>query len=404
MPDLPRGPGKVEQEAVRIPLTQPSLTHREREALARVFESGRISSNSVEISAFEAEFARWHGSLHGVAVSSGTAALHLAFLSLDAMGPICPATWVGMPALTFAACAAMAVKSGGIPRFLDVNPFSANVDSVRAKAFFQEKASKVYLAVHLYGIPASIPDILDGTPLIEDCAEAIGATIEDRPVGRIGHVATFSLYGNKILTTGEGGMLVTSDGDLAERARRLRDHGLVPGARPYTHDRIGYNYRMTALQAAVGRAQLARLPQMLLERRLVEDAYRDGLEPVGEAGLTARFLCPENERAVTSPWLVSIVLPSQRIRDDLATHLSAGGIETRPFFVPLPDLEPYRGYVDAKERWPGARGLSGCGLSLPTFVGLDLEDVDKITRRIRSFLRGSGRGPRRRLPPKARRG
>ena len=214
-----------------------------------------------------------------------------------------------------------------------------------------------------------------GIFVIEDAAEAHGALYKGRKVGSLGHVGVFSFYGNKLITTGEGGALVTKDETLAERARLLRDHAMSPKRR-YFHPEIGYNYRLTNLQAALGVAQLERIDELLAKKRAIMDWYRELL-----AGVINVTLNPSMPWAASSYWLVCAVLPERLCAETVSARLLTAGIDTRPFFYPNDDLPMYRGTAESNgvaNPFPVAQKLAVRGISLPSSVKLVRSDVEKI--------------------------
>ena len=250
----------------RIPVAEPALGQEELDNVVAAMKSGWISSLGAFIPEFERDFAAFSGAAHGVAVANGTVALHLALLAAG----IGPGDEVLMPSLTFVATASAARYCGGVPVFVDSDPATWQLDPAALEAAVTPRA-KAVIAVHLYGHPCDMDAIRaiaarHGLTVIEDAAEAHGARYRGRPVGALGAIGCFSFYGNKIITTGEGGMCLTDDPAVAEHLRLLRDHGMDP-KRPYWHDIVGYNYRMTNLQAAVGVAQVKKIGGFIAKKR-----------------------------------------------------------------------------------------------------------------------------------------
>ena len=255
---------------------EPWIGRPELARVVRCVKSGWISSIGAEIGEFEARFAALCARRFGVATSNGTTALHLALAALG----IGPGDEVIVPALTFVATANAVHYTGATPVFADADPVTWNVDPA-AVAKSVTRRTRAILAVHLYGQPADMRALAStarraGAVLVEDAAEAHGARYHGRPVGSLGAVACFSFYGNKMVTTGEGGMVLTSDAKLAARLRLLRDHAMSPKRR-YYHTEIGFNYRMTTLQAALGLAQLDRFEEICRRKQRIAAWYRDGL-------------------------------------------------------------------------------------------------------------------------------
>src|SRR5581483_301487 len=260
---------------VHLPVAEPFLGDEELRYVAECVQTGWVSSAGKFVRRFEELFAELFEVEHAVAVSNGTTALHLALLALG----IGPGDEVIVPALTFVATANAVTYCGATPVFADSEPTTWNIDPELAAAAVTPR-TKAIVAVHLYGHPADLDPLLElGVPVVEDAAEAHGARYRGRPVGSLGAVGTFSFYGNKIVTTGEGGMVVTDRADLAARVRQLRDHGMDPDRR-YWHPVLGFNYRLTNLQAALGVAQLEKLDAILERKARLAELYAEGLRDV----------------------------------------------------------------------------------------------------------------------------
>lgn len=350
--------GKIE-----FHLAEPDIGPLELEYVTRAVKSGWISSIGEFIGRFEKGIADLCEVKYGVAVSNGTAALHLALVSLG----IGPGDEVIVPALTFVATAAAVIHAGATPVFIDSEPETYNMDPQAVRAAITGRTRAV-IVVHLYGHPVDMDPILEliqkrDCVIIEDAAEAHGASYRTQKVGSIGRVGTFSFYGNKILTTGEGGAVVTNDESLANRMRFLKDHAM-DSQRRYWHPEVGYNYRMTNIQAAMGCAQIERFNSIIEKRQRLIDAYRERL-----SDLPVR-INPSEDWANPAPWLTTMLLPHGVRANGLANELRNAGIDSRPFFVPLDIMPPYK-----KCRSVTGEGDSGCpvaydlherGIILPT--------------------------------------
>jgi perosamine synthetase len=364
-----------------IPVSAPTMTGREAEYVQDCVESTWISSRGKYIARFERRFTELCKAEHAVACNTGTAALHLAMLAL-AIGP---GDEVIVPTLTYVATANAVRYCGADVTFVDSLPESWNLDPSDVARKIGPR-TRAIVAVHLYGEPADLTPLLEisaarGVTLIEDAAEAHGARYRGRPVGAIGTIGTFSFYGNKIVTTGEGGMVVTNDAALAERATLFRGQGQAFD-RTFWHPVVGYNYRMTNIEAAIGLAQLEGLNDNIAHRRSISSRYR--LNLAGVRGLTFQ---DEGDDSYSANWLVGVVLPVQSAaqRDGVAAELREWGIETRPFFYPIHSMPPY---LEQNARTlPVAEGLSSRGLCLPTWAGLTDEDVDYVSERLLEALR-----------------
>jgi perosamine synthetase len=362
----------------RLPVAEPFLGEEELRYVSECVLSGWVSSAGKFVGRFEELFAERCGVEHAIAVSNGTAALHVALVALG----IGPGDEVIVPALTFVATANAVAYTGATPVFADSEAVTWNVDPDGVTAAIGPR-TKAIVAVHLYGHPADMDALLaaaDGIPVVEDAAEAHGALYKGRPVGALGRVGTFSFYGNKIVTTGEGGMVVTDDAELAARVRLLRDHGMEPGRR-YWHPVLGFNYRLTNLQAALGVAQLEKLDEILAAKRRVTDRYAAGLRDL--PGVT---LPPEEPWARNVHWLYSILVEE---RDAVMDALDAAGIESRPFFTPLHQQPLYA----TGERLPVAESLAERGLSLPSAVTLSAGEIERVVATLAGLARAREPAP-----------
>lgn len=363
-----------------LPIAEPWIDHEELELVSEAVRSGFVSSVGPFIAAFEDRFAQFCGARHGVAVNNGTAALHLALAALG----VGPGDEVLIPALTFVATANAVTYVGARPVLVDVSPdhWCLETSQLRQKLTSRTKA---VIAVHLYGHPCDMDALLafaeeHGLLVIEDAAEAHGARVRGRRVGALGHVGCFSFYGNKIVTTGEGGMCVTNDAALADRMQYLKGHGMRPERR-YWHEEVAFNYRMNNLQAALGLAQMGKVEAMIATKRRVASYYQDRLAPLEAAGVLR--LPTEMDWAESVYWLYSIVVEgSETGAAGLALRLRELGIETRPLFVPMHRLPPYRDSA----AYPVAERLSERGLSLPSGVRLSAADLDRVSDAVHAAL------------------
>ena len=366
---------------MRLPVTEPLLGEQELRYITECVVTGWVSSAGKFVAQFEEMFAAFCGVRYAIATSSGTTALHLALLALG----IGPGDEVVVPTLTFIATANAVTYTGARPVFVDSEPVTWNIDPERVEHAITSH-TKAIIPVHLYGHPANMGPILDiarrhGLAVIEDAAEAHGACYKGRRVGGLGDIGCFSFYGNKIITTGEGGMVVTGRADLAEKIHMLRDHGMSPERR-YWHPVLGYNYRMTNIQAALGVAQMERIKAILTAKRRVARAYADALH--GIPGLT---LPPEAPWAENVYWLYSLLVDQNTFgmeRDVLLTALRNRGIDTRPLFPPTHTQPIYA----TGQCLPVAERLAAEGLSLPSAVNLRMEDIQRVAQAI--VLCGSG--------------
>ncbi len=358
----------------RIPVAEPVLTGNELKYVSECITTNWISSQGPFVRRFESEFAARLGVPHALAVSNGTVALHLA---LAAFG-VGPGDEVIVPDLTFAATINAVLYAGATPVIVDVDPSTWNMDPTAVAAAITPR-TRAMIPVHLYGQPAEMDALMalaerHGLTVIEDAAEAAGASYKGRPCGAIGHAGTFSFFSNKLITTGEGGMIVLRDDAAADRARMLRDHGMDP-ARRYWHNEVGFNYRLTNMQAALGCAQLEKFDEFLARKLQIAEAYRKRLASIDGIQLPARL-----PQCVNSYWAFSFIADMRRFgltRDAFLARLAAAGIETRPLFYPLHEMPPYRAYARGQE-FPHATRLSANGLSLPSAVTLGDAMIDYI--------------------------
>ncbi len=365
-----------------IPISAPALVGNEAKYVADCLASSWISSCGKYVERFEAAFAEFCGARYAVACCNGTAALHLTLLALG----IGPGDEVIVPTLTFVATANAVTYCGARPRFVDVESETWTIDARAVEAQITSR-TKAVIAVHLYGHPADMDALSEVARrhkihIVEDAAEAHGAEWRNRRAGALGDLAAFSFYGNKIISTGEGGMLLTDSISLARSARQYMGQGM-DFERRYWFPVVGYNYRMTNLTAAVGLAQVERADWHIERRREVARWYAEELASVCGLALQA-----ETEHAKHAHWMLTVVLDERvRIkRDDVMTYLARRGIETRPVFYPMHVLPPYRDAAREDGEFPIAERIAQRGLSLPTWAGLGREDVAYICNALREVL------------------
>jgi perosamine synthetase len=360
------------------PVSMPCLGGREIEYVTDAVQSGWVSSLGPYVTRFEAEFAHFCGVRHAVTVSNGTVALHLA---LHALG-IKPGDEVIVPDLSFVATANAVLMAGATPVFCDIEADSLCIDPNHLAALITPQ-TKAIIPVHLYGHPANMSEICSiaascGLYVIEDAAEAHGSAIGGKLVGSFGHCATFSFYANKNLTTGEGGMIVTDDAALAGEIRELRDHAMSPQRR-YWHERLGFNYRMTNLQAALGCAQMEQLGGFLRARQDLFHGYEKRLADVPRLRLNRQAADTTN-----SYWMICAEVEGvdANIRDKICFALRNRGVDTRPYFYPMSDMP----YFNATADTPTAHRASARGMNLPTYLTLQKQDLDAICNVIKVVL------------------
>lgn len=370
--------------AKRIYLSPPHMSGLEMQFVREAFESGWVAPLGPQVEAFEQEFAAKVGAKHALALSSGTAAIHLALIHLG----VGPGDEVVVSTLTFAASANPVVYLGARPVFVDSERVSWNMDPNLLEDLLQHKARrgtlpKAVIVVHLYGQAANLDAILDicdryGIPVVEDAAEALGATYKGRSPGTFGRAGIFSFNGNKIITTSGGGMLVSEDAELIAHARKLATQAREP-APHYEHKEIGYNYRLSNILAAIGRGQLRVLDDRVRRKREIFAYYRRALGDL--PGIT---FMPEAPWGRANRWLTVITIDPQQFgatREDVRLALEAENIESRPVWKPM-HLQPvYQG----AEVWGGqvAEELFRQGLCLPSGTALSEEDLQRVVSTIR---------------------
>jgi perosamine synthetase len=369
----------------RIPVAEPDLSGNEERYVLDAVRSSWISSTGPFVTRFETEFARLAGTRTSLGVVNGTMALHLALMTVD----LRPGDEVLVPSLTYVATANAVRYCGAEPVFVDVDPETWCIDPRRLEGCITRR-TKGIIPVHLYGHPADM-DVINhiaathGLWVVEDAAEAHMARYRGRPAGSLGRIGVFSFYGNKVLTSGEGGAITLDDPALEQRARVLRGQGVDPQRR-YFFPITGYNYRLTNLACAILCAQMERADPMRARRQAIFAAYRQRLQ--GVPGIGFQPVAPWAEPA---PWLFSITVDEKafgRSRDGLMASLAEQGIDTRPFFVPVHRLPPYREEsLRRGENLPITDRLGATGINLPTYTRLADSDVDRIATAVRRAAR-----------------
>jgi perosamine synthetase len=350
------------------------LTGREREYVNDCLESTWISSRGNYVAKFEARFAEFLGAAQATSVCNGTVALHLALLALG----IQPGDEIIVPTLTYVASANMILHAGATPVFVDSLPDTWQMDPAAIERAITPK-TKAIMVVHLYGGACDMRAISDictrhGLLLVEDCAEALGTRCCGDHVGTFGDVATFSFFGNKTLTTGEGGMVVSNNRDVIDKAYHLKTQAVCPD-REYWHDMLGFNYRMTNICAAIGLAQLEHIDDILGRKQQIArwyDRYLAGLPVTRQS---------EEQKNQHSWWLYSVLVSPDR-RDDLRNHLRENGIETRSLFPPVHAMPHFAGGTHL----PIAEDLSRRGINLPSYPEISEDDVRFIAESIGQFF------------------
>jgi perosamine synthetase len=366
----------------KYPVSQPLLDGNEETYVTECIRTGWVSSRGRFVTEFEHLLANFHGASRALAVSNGTVALQLALAALG----IGPGDEVIVPALTFAATASAVIHVGATPVFADVDPVTW-VMGVEHIASVLTERTRAVIPVHLYGYPCPMPEIFvlakeRNLKVIEDAAEAFGASVNEQIVGSFGDAACFSFYGNKTITTGEGGAILFKDPHLFARAKMLRDHGMSATLR-YWHLEPGFNFRMTNLQAAVGVAQMERIDAILEKKQLILDFYTERFGGLKE--FVQQQACPGGK---PSCWLYTLQLSEYAgiDRDEFAARLIRNGIETRPTFYPLHTMPAFERYA-GKGSFPVAEHIAARGLSFPSAATLTEQELDNICAVSQSILR-----------------
>ncbi|CAA9262502.1 MAG: GDP-perosamine synthase [uncultured Acetobacteraceae bacterium] len=362
-----------------IPVYRPDLSGNERRYVLECLDTAWISSLGGFIERFEGAVRAATGAHHAIGLCNGTVALHLA---LHCLG-VGPGDEVIVPTFTYIASVNAIAQTGATPVFADCREGDWLLDPADAAARVTPR-TKAILPVHLYGAACDMPALgalaeARGLGVVEDCAEAFGTTFDGRHVGTFGDVGTFSFFGNKTITTGEGGMVISRDEALAGRMRLVRGQGQSP-ARRYWHEVLGFNYRMTNIVAAIGLAQIERLDAILARKRAVAARYEALLR-----GLPVAFQRPA-DGVESSHWLVSVLLPPGTDRDAVQRGMAARGVDTRPVFFCAHEMPMY-----AKgERFPVAENIAARGLSLPSYPTLEDADLDRVADALGAALRAQG--------------
>ena len=363
-----------------IPVNTPLLSGNEKKYLMECIDSGWISSEGPFVAEFEEKFSSRVDRSHGIAVSNGTAALDIAIEALD----IGPGDEVILPSFTIISCVNQIVRVGAIPVLVDSDPITWNMDVEQVEHKITTK-TKAIMIVHIYGLPVDLDPLIDVAKkyelkILEDAAEMIGQTYKGKPCGSFGDISTFSFYPNKHITTGEGGMIVTNDSHLAETCRSLRNLCFKTSKR-FVHDRLGWNCRITNLQAAIGLAQLEQLDDFLILKRKMGNLYLETLSS------GKNFLQPLRETSYAENifWVFGIVIDDSfdLDADEVMKKLSSKGIGTRPFFYPLhkqPILKEM-GFFEGVNL-PVSERLYKKGLYLPSGLALTKDEIRTVSNAI----------------------
>ncbi len=367
------------KKTIRIPVYQPDLSGNEKKYVDQCLDSTWISSKGEFLHKFEQRFAEVTGVRRAAAVSNGTVAIHLALLALG----VGPGDEVIVPTLTYVASVNAIVYCGATPVFVDSLPGTWQMDPEDVKRKITPKTRAV-MAVHLYGHPCDMDALLQIVNdhrllLLEDCAEAMGSRYKGKHVGSFGQIAAYSFFGNKTVTTGEGGMVVSNDDTLFERAVHFKGQGLAKD-REYWHDVVGYNYRMTNICAAIGLAQLERFEAIVEMKREVVRRYREALK-----GLPVS-VHEESPSVFHSYWMCSILVQNAEDRDPLRDFMLDRGIETRPVFYPVHTMPMYAVHFGSH---PVAEDIARRGINLPSWPRLSQGQIQEIAAAVRDYYKGA---------------
>jgi perosamine synthetase len=367
-----------------IPVNEPILDGNEKKYLLECIDSGWISSEGPFVRQFEERFSERVGRQYGIAVANGSGALDIAVQSLQ----LGAGDEVILPTFTIISCAASIVRAGAIPVLVDADPITWNMDVTQLAGKITSK-TKAILVVHIYGMPVDIDPIIDlarrhDLKIIEDAAEMHGQTYNGRPCGSFGDISTFSFYPNKLITTGEGGMLVCDDPDLTERCRGLRNLCFQTKKR-FVHEELGWNYRMTNLQAALGLAQLEKLDYFIALKRAMGQRYTSLLKDI--AGL--QLPLERTEYAENIYWIYGIVVNDSVHFDaeEAMKRFAAAGIGTRPFFWPMHEQPVFKKMgLFAGESYPVAERLARRGFYLPSGLALTDQQSERVVAAARELF------------------
>jgi len=359
----------------KIPVYQPDLSGNEKKYVNECLDTSWISSRGSFVNDFETKFSEKINVSHAASVSNGTVALHLALLALG----IGPEDEVIVPTLTYIASVNAINYCNAKPVFVDSLHTTWQIDPEDIRRHITQK-TRAIMPVHLYGQACDMDSIMSiakeyGLFVIEDCAEAFGTLYKGQHVGSFGDISTYSFFGNKTITTGEGGMVVSNDKTLIERSRHLKGQGLATH-REYWHDVVGYNYRMTNIQAAIGLAQLERADYFIERKREIAFRYYEKLKQLPITPHT------EAESTFHTYWMTSILVEKPDLRDPLRQHLAQAGVETRPLFYPVHTMPMHS---RSFRRHPVAEDLAWRGINLPSWPGLKPNEIDYICDTIGEF-------------------
>ncbi len=367
-----------------IPVNEPLLNGNEKKYLTECIDTGWISSEGPFVSRFEQGIAARVSRRHGIAVSNGSVALEMAVAALG----IGKGDEVIIPTFTIISCAAAVVRAGAVPALIDSDPITWNMDIKQIEARITSK-TKAIMVVHIYGLPVDMDPILELAEkyhllIIEDAAEMLGQTYKGRPCGSFGNISTVSFYPNKHVTTGEGGMVLTNDDVLAEKCRSLRNLCFQEKKR-FIHEELGWNFRMTNLQAALGIAQLEQLDAFVAKKHKMGQKYTEMLSDIKSIDLPVQ----RTDYAENIYWVYGIVLKDEIPLDaeEVMKQLGKKGIGTRPFFWPMHEQPAFRKTaLFEKESYPVAERISRRGFYIPSGLALTENQINEVSRALHEVL------------------
>ena len=367
-----------------IPVNEPLLDGNEKKYINECIDTGWISSEGPFIVKFEEEMAKYVGRKHAIAVSNGSVALDAAIVALG----IQKGDEVILPTFTIISCAAAIVRAGAIPVVVDSDPTTFNIDVKQIEEKITKK-TKAIMVVHIYGLPCDMDPILAlakkyNLKIIEDAAEMHGQTYKGKKCGSFGEISTFSFYPNKHITTGEGGMILTDDDEIAKHCRSLRNLCFRPEKR-FVHDELGWNFRMTNLQAALGLAQLERIDTFIQKKRWMGKLYTEKLKDIE----TFQLAIPDTDYAKNIYWVFPIVL-NDKYKNDAEAFckiLGSKGIGNRPFFWNMHEQPVFKKMsLFTTESCPNAERMARRGFYIPSGLAITENQIEEVCKNLRSIL------------------
>jgi len=368
-----------------IPVNTPLFNGNELKYVTQCIETGWVSSEGPFIKEFEEKFSEYVGRKFGVAVSNGSAALDIAIKALN----IGPGDEVIMPTFTIISPAQSVVTAGAIPVLIDSDPLTWNMDVTQIEAKITSR-TKAILVVHIYGLPVDMDPVIEigkkyKLKIIEDAAEMHGQTYKGKMCGSFGDISIFSFYPNKHITTGEGGMLLTNDTELAQRCKKLRNLCFEPDGPRFVHYDLGWNYRMTNLQAALGVAQLEQIENFVDKKRALGALYQDKLFELKSNGYQLPLI--NKDYAENIYWVFGLVAPSQEEKEKMINHLTDNKIGTRNFFWCMHEQPIFlKMGLFKNEYYPNAEKLARNGFYIPSGLGMEEVEQIKVTTIIKSYF------------------